>query len=179
MATAQTTKKSAKSSSTRKTSAKSATSRTDAIAFLEKQHREVEQMFAQFEKASSDGRKLELVQKLAVALKAHTQIEEEIFYPEARRATGDEDGINEAVVEHQAAKQLLAEIESMAPGDELYDAKVKVLSEEIEHHVEEEEKELFPECRKSDMDLSGIGKQMQARFKELSAELSAQSPKLH
>jgi hemerythrin superfamily protein len=184
MATAQTTKKSSsaktKTSSARsKSTSKAAGSRTDAIALLEKQHREVEQMFAQFEKASDDKRKLALVQKIAVALKGHTQIEEEIFYPEARRAINDEDLLNEAVVEHQAAKQLLAEIETMSPGDELYDAKVKVLSEEIEHHVEEEEKELFPKCRKSDMDLSALGKQMRERFKTLTEELSAQTPQLH
>jgi hemerythrin superfamily protein len=177
MATTQTGKKSASTKS--KSASKATTSRTDAIALLERQHREVEQMFAQFEKASGDSRKLALVQKIAIALKAHTQIEEEIFYPEARRAINDEDLLNEAVVEHQAAKQLLAEIESMSPGDELYDAKVKVLSEEIEHHVEEEEKELFPKCRKSDMDLPALGKQMQARFKELSEELSAQTQQLH
>jgi hemerythrin superfamily protein len=172
MATAQSGKSAPKKSTASKTSA---ASKTDAIAFLEKQHREVEGWFEQFEKAKSDARKLELFQKINIALKAHTQVEEEIFYPEARRATGDEDLLDEAVVEHQAAKQLMGQIETMKPGDDLYDAKVKVLGEEIEHHVEEEEKELFPKCRKSDMDLAALGKQMAARFKELSAQLKAET----
>lgn len=182
MATTQTAKSTAKKSTKSKSAstAKRSTAKTqDAIALLEKQHREVEGWFAQFEKTGSDARKLELFNKINLALKAHTQVEEELFYPEARRATNDEDLLDEAVVEHQAAKQLMAEIESMQPGDDLYDAKVKVLSEEIEHHVEEEENELFPKCRKSDMDLVGLGEQMKARFTELATELSARAPKVH
>lgn len=175
MATTQSSKKTAKTTAKKTTARKS----KDAVTFLESQHREVEGWFAQFEKTNSDAKKLDLFNKINLALKAHTQVEEEIFYPEARRSTGDEDLLDEAVVEHQAAKQLMAEIEAMKPGDELYDAKVKVLSEEIEHHVEEEEKELFPKCRKSDMDLVGLGEQMKARFNELSAELTARAPKVH
>ena len=180
MATAQTSKPAAKKT-TKAKSASTAKRKTakaqDAITFLEAQHREVEGWFAQFEKTESDAKKLDLFNKINLALKAHTQVEEEIFYPEARRAINDEDLLDEAVVEHQAAKQLMAEIEAMKPGEDLYDAKVKVLGEEIEHHVGEEEDELFPKCRKSDMDLVALGEQMKARFAELSAELSARAPK--
>lgn len=154
-------------------------SKDDAVAFLEAQHREVEGWFEQFEKTNSDAKKLDLFNKINIALKAHTQVEEEIFYPDARRAINDEDLLDEAVVEHQAAKQLMAEIEVMKPGDDLYDAKVKVLSEEIEHHVKEEEEELFPKCRKSDMDLMALGEQMKARFAELSGQLQAEAAKVH
>jgi len=177
MATTATSK--AKTATRAKSPATNKASKTDAVSLLEAQHKEVAGWFEEFEKTESDKKKADLVDKIMLALKAHTQIEEEIFYPEARRATGDEDLLDEAVVEHQAAKQLMAEIESMTVGDDLFDAKVKVLSEQIEHHVEEEEDELFPECRKSDMDLEALGAQMSARFKELSAQLSAQTPARH
>jgi len=181
MAATQPSKSTAKKSTKTKSAstARKSPRTQDAIAFLEKQHREVEGWFAQFEKAGSEARKLELFNKINLALKAHTQVEEELFYPEARRAINDEDLLDEAVVEHQAAKQLMGEIEAMKPGEDLYDAKVKVLGEEIEHHVEEEEKELFPKCRKSDMDLVALGQQMKARFDELTSELSARTPKVH
>ena len=153
--------------------------KTDAISLLEAQHKEVKGWFEEFEKARSDSRKAELYGKIAIALKAHTQIEEEIFYPEARLATGDEDLLDEAVVEHAAAKDLIAQLDTMTVGDDLYDAKVKVLGEEIDHHVGEEEDELFPECRKSDMDLEALGARMDARFKELTAQLKANQPSTH
>lgn len=177
-AASQTAKKSTKAKSTAKKAAPR-NAKDDAIAFLEAQHRQVEGWFEQFEKTNSDAKKLDLFNKINLALKAHTQVEEEIFYPDARRAINDEDLLDEAVVEHQAAKQLMAEIETMKPGDDLYDAKVKVLSEEIEHHVKEEEEDLFPKCRKSDMDLAALGEQMKARFAELSAQLEAEAPKVH
>lgn len=177
-AAAQTAKKSTKAKSTTKKAAPRK-SKDDAIAFLESQHRQVEGWFEQFEKTNSDAKKLDLFNKINLALKAHTQVEEEIFYPDARRAINDEDLLDEAVVEHQAAKQLMAEIEVMKPGEDLYDAKVKVLSEEIEHHVKEEEEELFPKCRKSDMDLVSLGEQMKARFAELSGQLAAAASKVH
>ena len=109
---------------------------------------------------TTKGLKHQLATKICRALKVHTQIEEEIFYPAAREATEDNDLLDEALVEHAGAKNLIADIEGMAAGDDLYDAKVKVLGEQIHHHVEEEEDELFPEVEKSDMDLESIGKQM-------------------
>jgi len=139
----------------------------DAVSDLMADHRKVEDLFKQFEKAGEDGaKKQKIFQQIAMELKVHTAIEEEIFYPASREYV-EEDMVNEAVVEHQAAKDLIAQIEAMSPDDEMYDAKVKVLQEQIEHHVEEEETEYFPECRKSEMDLKAIAEPLKARKMEL------------
>ena len=142
----------------------------DAIALLRADHREVKGWFHEFEDASADAQKGELAKKICKALKVHTQIEEEIFYPAARQATGDGDLLDEAQVEHAGAKDLITQIEAMKPGDPLYDAKVKVLGEQIDHHVEEEETELFPEARKAKMDLAALGEKMAARKQQLMAQ---------
>ena len=99
----------------------------------------------------------------------HAQIEEEIFYPAAYDALEDDDLLDEAEVEHASAKDLIAQIQASNPAEPLFDAKVKVLGEYVQHHVDEEEKELFPECRSSDMDLKGLGEQLRARKEQLSA----------
>jgi len=142
----------------------------DAITLLQQDHREVEGLFEAYEKTHSDKKKGELARQICKTLTVHTQIEEEIFYPAARKATGDDDLLDEATVEHASGKQLIAEIEGMGVGDELFDAKVKVLSEQIQHHVEEEEKELFPQTKKTDLDLDALGKRLAARKTELTAE---------
>lgn len=142
----------------------------DAIKLLKDDHKEVKGWFKDYEKLEDEGEKLALVQKICLALKVHTQIEEEIYYPAAREAIDDDDLLDEAEVEHASAKQLIAEIEAMTPGDRLYDAKVTVLGEYIEHHVEEEEGEMFPESRDSSLDLKALGVQMAARKAELMAE---------
>jgi hypothetical protein len=98
-----------------------------------------------------------------MALQVHTRIEEEIFYPAAREAIEKPELIDEAIVEHASAKQLISEIEEMEPGEELYDAKVKVLQEQVLHHVEEEEGELFPQVEASELDLEAVGKKMAER----------------
>jgi hypothetical protein len=101
----------------------------------------------------------------------HAQIEEEIFYPAAYEAL-DEDGndlLDDAEVEHATCKALIAEIEAMKVGEPLLDAKVKVLGEYVKHHVEEEETELFPECKDAKMDLKALGEQLAIRKKELMA----------
>jgi hemerythrin superfamily protein len=139
----------------------------DAIALLESDHREVDGYFDQYEKLKDDAAKKKLADKICLALKVHTQIEEEIFYPPARQKTGDGDLLDEAVVEHMGAKNLIAEIESMRPGQNLYDAKVKVLGEQVRHHVKEEEEELFPEVRKTKLDLAAVGAKLAARKKAL------------
>lgn len=131
-----------------------------AVALLKADHREVEGFFEQFESAKGKAEKAELARKICTALKVHTQVEEELFYPAARKATKDDDLLDEAAVEHDGAKYLIEQIEAMQPGDELYDAKVKVLSEQIHHHVEEEENELFPEAEASKLDLDALGKEM-------------------
>ena len=102
----------------------------------------------------------------------HATIEEELFYPAAREAEVDADLLDEAEVEHASAKELIAQIEAMSPDEDLYDAKVTVLGEYIDHHVKEEEGELFPKCRKSDMDLEGLGEALAARKQELTAEMA-------
>jgi hypothetical protein len=145
----------------------------DAVDLLMKDHREVEAWFEQFEKTESDTKKKTLADKICLALKVHTQIEEEIFYPACRQAGLDEDKLDEAQVEHDAAKNLIAEIEEMEPGDDLYDAKVKVLGEVITHHVEEEEEEegLFAQARKSeDIDLNAMAAEISERKEALMAE---------
>lgn len=162
---------SAQTTSTRKTAAK--TAKKDAIALLKADHREVEDWFEQFEKSRSEKKKADLAQKICTALKVHTQIEEEVFYPAFIEATGDTDLHHEAVVEHDGAKKLIEEIEAGSPEDEYFDAKVKVLSEMIKHHVKEEEQRdgMFAEAKKADMDLIALGEEMAARKKELMAEM--------
>jgi len=144
----------------------------DAIALLEADHREVEGYFDAYEGAKSARDKKVLASKICAALRAHAQIEEELFYPAARKATRDADLLDEATVEHAGAKVLIAEIEAAQPGMPLYDAKVTVLGEQIRHHVKEEEGELFPKVRESRLDLKALGKAMAARKKELMALLA-------
>jgi Hemerythrin HHE cation binding domain len=146
----------------------------DAIALLKADHRQVEEWFDQFESTRSDDRKKKLAGQICQALEVHTQIEAEIFYPAFLEATEEEDIHHEAEVEHDSAKKLIAEIEGSGPDDEYYDAKVKVLSEMIKHHVNEEEKRggMFAKARESDMDLKALGEQLAARKKELMGEAS-------
>jgi hypothetical protein len=153
--------------STNKTAAPS-----DAIGLLQADHREVEGYFDQYKSAEGAEQKKGLATQICAALRVHAQIEEEIFYPAARKATKDNDLLDEATVEHAGAKVLIAEIEAMQPGMPLYDAKITVLGEQIEHHVKEEEPELFPKVQESRLDLVALGKQMSERKAELMALLS-------
>jgi hemerythrin superfamily protein len=150
-----------------------ATKSQDAIALLKEDHRTVEKLFKDFEGAKGDGRKEKLARQICLELQIHTQIEEEIFYP-AVEGKIEEDLVKEAYVEHDAAKLLMAEIEAgSGQSDDYFDAKVQVLSEQIEHHVEEEEKELVPKVRKADVDLDALGEQLAARKAELMKEYKA------
>ncbi len=147
----------------------------NAIALLEADHKKVKKAFKDFEKLDpqEDPESCEaLVEQTCAELEVHTQLEEQIFYPAAREATGDKDLLDEAMVEHAGAKNLIAEIEAMNPADDLYDAKVRVLGEQIRHHVEEEEEELFPEVEDSDMDVAAVGEQLTARKAELTKEMA-------
>lgn len=140
---------------------------TDAIALLKADHRKVEGLFEDFEAARADSKKKTLAQQICTELKIHTMIEEELFYP-AFRGKIDDDMLDEAYVEHDGAKLLINDIEASAPGAPYYDAKLKVLSEEIKHHVHEEEmpaEGMFAACRKTDVDLVALGKEM-AQLKE-------------
>jgi hemerythrin superfamily protein len=145
----------------------------DAIALLKADHKEVAEMLEKFETARST--KGKLAQQICRALTMHAQIEEEIFYPAAREALGDEgkDLLDEARVEHSSLKELVGQIEGLGPDDDLFDAHVKVLGEYVKHHVKEEEGEMFPKLRKSDMDLVEVGAQLVGRKKELTAQKAA------
>jgi len=160
-----------KSRNTSPKNTKAAKEAMSAIDLLEQDHREVEAYFDEFEGLRDDEAKDALARKICMALTVHTQIEEEVFYPQAREAIEDDDLLDEALVEHDGAKKLIAEIEEMEAGEELFDAKVKVLGEMIRHHVEEEEEELFPEVEKSEMDLEAVGKQLAQRKAELMTEM--------
>lgn len=149
-----------------------------AVKLLKQDHREVEAWFDEFEQLGDEGEKQALFNQIALALKVHTAIEEEIFYPEERGDVED-DMLDEAYVEHDGAKKLIAEIEAMKPSDEFYDAKVKVLGEYIKHHVKEEEQPggIFAQAKKGDEDLDAMGERLAARKDELMAELGG--PKLN
>jgi len=142
----------------------------DAIALLKADHRKVEELFEKYENAR--GKKADIAKKICMELTIHTMIEEEIFYPACREAGVDSDMMDEANVEHDGAKSLIAELEAGAPDDDFYDAKVKVLSEEIKHHVKEEEKRggIFSGAREAELDLAALGEQMAARKEELLAK---------
>jgi hemerythrin superfamily protein len=146
----------------------------DAIALLKQDHRIVEQLFEEFEEAD-DEQLQAIAERVCQLLTVHAQIEEEIFYPPAKEALSDDEEdvelVNEANVEHQSAKDLIAKIEAMTPEDETFKATVKVLSEYIKHHVKEEENELFPKVKKTELDLKEMGVQLNERKMALMQEL--------
>lgn len=147
----------------------------DAVALLKADHRKVEDLFEQFEGAKSDGQKQKLAEQICLELKVHTILEEEIFYP-ACEGKIESDMLEEAYVEHDSAKVLIAQIEDSEPSAEFYDAKVKVLSEEIEHHVKEEEMRMegmFSQARKAGLDMDALGEQMAQRKEQLLAAYKA------
>lgn len=148
---------------------KSKSKSTDALALLKEDHRAVQKIFKEFAKAKShDGsNKAELVKTACQELIVHTQIEEEIFYPALREAMTEHDMLDEAKVEHQLAKELVEELEDMNPDDPLYDAKFTVLGEYVNHHIKEEEGEMFPAAKKADVDLVQLGERMLELREEL------------
>lgn len=142
----------------------------DAIDLLIKEHAEVKAKFEAYEKLGdrATASKKKLVGEICEALTAHMIAEEEIFYPAAAHINDKQsDKVDEAVVEHASAKDLIKQLQSMEPGDDLYDAKVKVLSEQIEHHVKEEEEEMFPRARKAKLDLEAMGSEIENRENEV------------
>jgi hemerythrin superfamily protein len=147
---------------------------TNALELLKRDHDEVDKMFAEFERIKDDGddaQKEDLVARICEALTIHARIEESIFYPAARRALQEQgqDLLNEAAVEHQTMKDIVGRLEIAPTSDPLYDAGVKVLSEYVKHHVREEENELFPKVRATDLDLQALGRQLAQRKQELAA----------
>ncbi len=152
----------------------------DATKLLAADHKEVKGLFADYEKlakAEADGGDRQtLAQRICALLTVHATIEEEIFYPAAREALDEQEVLDEAEVEHESVKDLVSQIESISPDDELYDAKLKVLGEYVNHHATEEEGEMFPKCRKSDMDLAELGSELEERKGELMQELGLEAP---
>jgi len=147
----------------------------DAITMLKADHDKVKDLFKQFEELMDQDGAAEQKEALAVQvcneLKIHAQIEEEIFYPTVRAAIDDDELMDEADVEHEAVTELIEQIEAMRPGDELYDAKVVVLGEQVEHHATEEEEEMFPMVKKAKVDTAALGAEMFERKRELMAEM--------
>lgn len=148
---------------------------TNVIELLEADHKKVKKLFKEFGKAteeSSPAAKIEIAHQICAELTVHTQVEEEIFYPAAYSALKDSkpELIDEALVEHATAKDLVRQIRSMDGSEALYDAKIKVLSEYIDHHVDEEENQLFPKIRHTDLDLEAIGSQIDRRKEELQSK---------
>jgi hemerythrin superfamily protein len=138
----------------------------DAIAMLTADHKKVKKLFADFDKlkdAGSDEDKASIVDQICNELKIHTELEEEIFYPAVRKAIDDGDLMDEALVEHAGAKDLIAQLEDASPEDDLYDAKVTVLGEQIDHHVKEEEGDMFPKAKKAKVDTEALGATMLKR----------------
>jgi hemerythrin superfamily protein len=177
--------RSASSKSTSKTSTRARGASTgkgsqDILKMLTEDHKKVKQMFESFEKMKEeddqdDDAKQMLVELCCSELTVHAQLEEELFYPALRDAIDDMDLLDEAEVEHASAKQLISELSSMQPDDELYDAKFTVLGEYVKHHIEEEEKEIFPKVKKADLDLEAMAEEAHERKQEMRAELGLDS----
>jgi len=155
-----------------------ASSSTDAIAILKADHEKVKKLFKDFERLhenESEDEAAEVAKQICNELTIHATVEEEIFYPAVRRAIEDQDMLDEAEVEHATAKDLIAQIESMTPADDKYAAKVIVLGEYINHHVEEEHEEMFPKAKKAKLDMNALGEKMLARKKDLKAEMGLET----
>lgn len=147
----------------------------DAVSLLSSDHAEVKQMFEEYRQLVEDGagddRRGELAGQICSALTVHAEIEEDIFYPALRERLEDDLALDQAEVEHAIARDLVEQIESMEPDDALFDARVLVLAEYVEHHVQEEENEIFPQAEKSGIDLDELGAELAERKHELMAEL--------
>ena len=153
--------------------AKSKAKATGAVELLKEQHDKVKKAFKEFEKfdrEDTEGQQ-QLVQSVCEDLKLHTTLEEELFYPAAREAIADEDLLNEAQVEHETAKMLIEQLENMGPDDPNFHATFTVLGEYVLHHVKEEEGELFPQAKKSGIDLDALGERLRSRKSELTGQM--------
>ena len=146
-----------------------ATVAQEATALLKADHRRVSDLFDQYEKTRSTAKKKTLVDNICMELGIHAKAEEEIFYPAVKAALKDKEMVPEATVEHATMKELMAQVEGKEPDGEMFDAKIKVLSEYVKHHVKEEETEMFPKARKTKLDMKALGAQIAARKDELKA----------
>ena len=144
----------------------------EATAMLRADHKKVSGLFAEYEKARSASRKKDLVAEICNELTVHAQIEEEIFYPAVKAALNDKELVPEATVEHASLKDLIAQVQDVEPDGEMFDARVKVLSEYVKHHVKEEQNEMFPKAKASKLDMKALGAEMAERKAELLASLT-------
>lgn len=142
----------------------------DATALLRADHKLVSGLFEEYEKASTKAMKKKLVTQICMELSVHAQVEEEIFYPAVKQALKDHALVPEATVEHATLKSLIAQVEGVEPDGEMFDAKIKVLCEYVEHHVKEEQDEMFPKAKATKLDMVELGDKMAARKKELIAD---------
>lgn len=154
---------------TTKATPKTPAAAKDATALLKADHAAVSDLFEDYEKTRSGAKKKALAAEICTALSVHAQIEEEIFYPAVKAALKDKILVPEATVEHASVKDLIAQIEGVEPDGEVYDAKVKVLSEYVKHHVKEEQNEMFPKAKATSLDLVELGARMAARKADLLA----------
>jgi hemerythrin superfamily protein len=141
----------------------------EATALLRADHKLVSGLFAEYEKTRSATKKKQLVSKICTELSMHAQVEEEIFYPAVKQALKDHELVPEAAVEHATLKALIAQVEGVEPDGDMFDAKIKVLSEYVKHHVKEEQNEIFPKAKATKLDMVALGAQLSARKAELLA----------
>lgn len=141
----------------------------DATALLRADHKRVSELFAAYEKTQSSAKKKQVVSQICTELSVHAQVEEEIFYPAVKRALKDKELVPEATVEHASLKALVAEVEGVEPDGEMFDAKIKVLSEYVKHHVKEEQNEMFPKAKATGLDMVELGAKLSERKAELLA----------
>lgn len=142
----------------------------EATALLKADHKLVDALFKEFEATNSDKKKKQIVEQICKELTIHAQIEEEVFYPAVQKALKDHELVPEAIVEHATLKDLIAAVKGVEPDGDMYDAKVKVMSEYVKHHVKEEEKEMFPEAKDTNLDMVELGEKMLQRKQELSRD---------
>jgi hemerythrin-like domain-containing protein len=141
----------------------------DAIALLRADHKRVADLYEEYEHTRSTAKKKAIVSKICLELSIHAQVEEEIFYPAVKAALKDKEMVPEAQVEHATLKELIAQVKNKEPDGELFDAKIKVMSEYTKHHVKEEHNEMFPKARKTKLNMNELGARLQARKDELMA----------
>jgi hemerythrin superfamily protein len=139
----------------------------EATALLKADHKLVDSLFKEYEATNSNSKKKQLVEKICKELTIHAQIEEEIFYPAVQKALKDHELVPEAMVEHGSLKELIAAVKDIEPNGDMYDAKIKVMSEYVKHHVKEEEKEMFPEAKGTHLDMTKLGALMAKRKQQL------------
>ncbi len=175
---ASTTRAAPKKIASKRARSVAATVGTDAITLLKADHKRVSDLYEQYEKTRSNAKKRTLVASICRELSVHAQVEEEIFYPAVKAALKDKEMVPEAHVEHASLKELIAQVRDKEPDGEMFDAKIKVMSEYTKHHVKEEQTEMFPKARKTRLDMKQLGAQIAARKEELMAspELMQEPP---